>query len=294
MIESVTILGGGYVGKSLASSLIQKGSAKVVENVRQEFLNYKDPELLREFLLKTKPAYLINASGYTGSPNVEACETNQADCRWLNVIVPLRIAKVCQELNIPFVNIGSGCIYDGQDRIYSEYDTPNFGLFSNRSSFYSKTKHLCEEKLEDYPCYTFRIRIPFDSSVTSKNYIWKLLKYNNLISMRNSITGLACLNDFVHHFINLEQTPRHGVYNVVNNGAIRAEEITQMMQEHGLTNPEWKIKSYEEMNFSVHRSNCMLSPMKIESLGFVPKTSREQLGEAIGEFASIYKNIQNN
>ena len=108
MIDNVLILGSGYIGKNLTSKLISLGDVKSVENVRQSFLNYKDEDKLREYLIKGKPNYLINASGYTGSPNVEGCENNWQDCYWMNVVVPVRIAKVCKELDIPFINIGSG------------------------------------------------------------------------------------------------------------------------------------------------------------------------------------------
>ena len=294
MIDNVLILGSGYIGKNLTSKLISLGDVKSVENVRQSFLNYKDEDKLREYLIKGKPNYLINASGYTGSPNVEGCENNWQDCYWMNVVVPVRIAKVCKALDIPFINIGSGCIYDNQDKIYSEYDMPNFGIFSNRSSFYSKTKHLCEEKLQDHHAYTFRIRIPFNSEVVSKNYLYKLIKYDNLINEKNSITGLEMLGDFTNFFMKLEKKPEYGAYNVCNEGIVRGGEVSEMMAEHGLKNPNWQIKTYDEMNFRVHRSNCMLSNMKIESLGYKPKKVRDELYECIKNFSYALKNISNN
>ena len=291
MTENVLILGSGYIGKNLSAKLSASGKFKSVENVRQSFLDYKDPVKLQEYLEKGKPDYLINAAGYTGVPNVEGCETNWQDCYWMNVLVPVRIAKVCKEMGIPFINIGSGCIYDSPDKIYSEYDMPNFGIFSNRSSFYSKTKHLCEEKLEDHHAYTFRIRIPFNGDVVSKNYLYKLLKYDNLIDEKNSITGLGMLSDFTSFFMLLEKKPDYGVYNVVNDGIIRGGEVTELMRNHGLSNPNWQIKTYDEMRFRVHRSNCMLSNMKIESLGYKSKNVRNELNECLVNFSNSLKNI---
>ena len=292
MINNALLLGGGFVGKNMAAKLKRLGNVKTVDMVRREFLDYTQPEKLREYLEKGKPDYLINAAGYTGSPNVEGCETNWQDCYYWNVVVPVRIAKICKEMQIPFINIGSGCIYDSQDKIYSEYDMPNFGIFSNRSSFYSKTKHLCEEKLEDYPVYTFRIRIPYNDSCASKNYLYKLLKYDNLISMKNSITSMNLLSEFTDFFINLKEKPRYGVYNVVNNGIVRGADVIELMREQGLENKNWKILSYEQMNFKVNRSNCMLSPMKIESLGYTPKNVIEDLKENIRGFCHAVKDIQ--
>jgi UDP-glucose 4,6-dehydratase len=284
MTENVLILGSGFVGKNLTAKLSSSGQFKSVENVRQSFLDYRDPDKLREYLAKGKPDYLINASGYTGVPNVEGCETNWQDCYWMNVVVPVRIAKVCKELEIPFINIGSGCIYDHREKIYSEYDMPNFGIFSNKSSFYSKTKHLCEEKLEDLNAYTFRIRIPFCGDVVGKNYLYKLLKYDNLINEKNSVTGLDFLADFTQFFLKLEKLPDSGVYNVVNSGIVRGGDVIEMMREQGLNNPNWNIKTYEEMQFRVNRSNCMLSNVKIEGLGYKPKHVRDELSECIKNF----------
>ena len=292
MINNALLLGGGFVGKNMMAKLKSLGNVKTVDMVRREFLDYTQPEKLREYLEKGKPDYLISAAGYTGSPNVEGCETNWQDCYYWNVVVPVRIAKICKEMQIPFINIGSGCIYDSQDKIYSEYDMPNFGIFSNRSSFYSKTKHLCEEKLEDYPVYTFRIRIPYNDSCASKNYLYKLLKYDNLISMKNSITSMNLLSEFTDFFINLKEKPRYGVYNVVNNGIVRGADVIELMREQGLENKNWKILSYEQMNFKVNRSNCMLSPMKIESLGYTPKNVIEDLKENIRGFCHAVKDIQ--
>lgn len=291
MINNVLILGGGFIGKNLATKLINYTNICSVENVRQNFLDYTDSEKLKNYLIKEKPGYLINASGYTGQPNVEGCENNWQDCYFFNVIVPVRIAKICKELQIPFINIGSGCIYDSQEKIYSEYDMPNFGIFSNRSSFYSKTKHLCEEKLEDLDVYTFRIRIPFCGDVVPKNYLYKLLKYDDLINEKNSITGINFLVDFTNFFINLEKKPDYGVYNVVNNGVVRGGDVIELMKEYGLSNPNWKIKNYEEMNFKVNRSNCMLSNLKIESLGYKPKHVVEELKECLSSFSNALKNI---
>ena len=36
-------------------------------------------DALTAFLRETKPQFLINAAGYTGKPNVDACETARAD-----------------------------------------------------------------------------------------------------------------------------------------------------------------------------------------------------------------------
>ena len=48
----------------------------------------------------SKPRLLINAAGYTGKPNVDACELAKADCLDGNAVLPWAIRQVCEELNI--------------------------------------------------------------------------------------------------------------------------------------------------------------------------------------------------
>ncbi|NBW58792.1 NAD-dependent epimerase/dehydratase family protein, partial [bacterium] len=87
MINNALILGGGFVGKSMRDKLKSLGHVRTVDMVRREFLDYTRPEKLMEYLEKGKPDYLINAAGYTGVPNVEACENNWQDCYFWNVLV---------------------------------------------------------------------------------------------------------------------------------------------------------------------------------------------------------------
>jgi dTDP-4-dehydrorhamnose reductase len=60
-------------------------------------------------------------------------------------------------LNTPVIHIGSGCVYSGYDKIYSEEDTPDFGSDSYESSFYSKTKDAFEKLSRHMDRYIFRI-----------------------------------------------------------------------------------------------------------------------------------------
>lgn len=77
----VILLGAtGYIGQAFDKELSQrKIPFRAVS--RKEF-NYADYRVLRSALQKDKPEFVINAAGFTGKPNVDACE-NQKGRRWL-------------------------------------------------------------------------------------------------------------------------------------------------------------------------------------------------------------------
>lgn len=217
------ILGKGFVGNHLA----QYFRANNIEHriFSQSDLDYTDPDKFREFIeendrnIKT----VINCSGYTGIPNVDACEDNKELCYNYNVLYPLNVVKMCNAFSIPVIHIGSGCIYSGYDKEYTESDTPNFGMFSNESSYYSKCKHVFETFAKNYKCYVLRIRIPFTDELSRKNYFAKLLGYDTLINELNSVTSLNDFNEFIVRFI--ATRPDYGIYNVVNPEPVKAEEV---------------------------------------------------------------------
>ncbi|MDA1069764.1 MAG: sugar nucleotide-binding protein, partial [Verrucomicrobia bacterium] len=235
--------------------------------------NYYDPQILIEALKAEKPNAVINAAGYTGKPNVDACEDDKANCLMGNAVLPGIIREVCETLDIPWGHVSSGCIYTGRRADgtgFHEADTPNFNFRSNNSSFYSGTKALGEEVLQGAEkAYIWRLRIPFDERNNPRNYLSKLLYYEWLLDAENSISQRfefveACIDCF------LKEIP-YGTYNVTNPGSTTAREITTIMKKHGLVSKELKFfKSEEEfMAKAVRapRSNCTMSSEKLAKAG---------------------------
>lgn len=265
------ILGKGFVGSQFINHL--QNNNIVYSAFSQRELDYTKTELLYKVLEEHKGniSYVINCFGYTGVPNVDACETNKELCYNYNVLYPLQIVRMCEVLNIPVIHVGSGCIYNGYDKIYTEQDIPNFGVFSDDSSYYSKCKHLFETLVKDYKCYVLRIRIPFTPEQSSKNYFSKLLKYDVLINQLNSITSITDFNNFLVHFMDVK--PEYGVYNVVNPEPVKAKEVVKILKSSNLENPNWKFIPLNKLKTKAQRSNCVLSDEKISNLNLkLPKT----------------------
>jgi len=68
----VILLGAsGYIGQAFAKELSDRKMPFTSLSHRQ--LDYTNFRTLRGALLKTKPDFVINAAGFTGKPNVDAC-----------------------------------------------------------------------------------------------------------------------------------------------------------------------------------------------------------------------------
>src|SRR5437588_570612 len=90
----ITLLGStAYIGQAFLQAMTERGWP-VHAPTRQQ-VNYTDFTALRSYLETTKPAFLINAAGYTGKPNVDACEEHKADTLQGNALFPAMVGHVC-------------------------------------------------------------------------------------------------------------------------------------------------------------------------------------------------------
>ena len=121
-------------------------------SIGRDNFNYYDIELLSEFIKRNNFTFVINAAGFTGKPNVDACEIAKYECLQGNAVLPGIIREVCEDLKIPWGHVFCSCIYssrrpDGVD--WQKMDKPILSFPSLPCSFYNGTKVLGEEVLFD-------------------------------------------------------------------------------------------------------------------------------------------------
>jgi len=286
----ITLLGGsGYVGQAYQALLKRKGIP--FRNLKRADVDYSDRAKLREILLKDKPEFLINAAGYTGKPNVDACELHKAECLFGNAVLPGAIADACQEAGVPWGHVSSGCIFSGSrpdGSGFTEEDTPNFTFRTNHCSFYSGTKALGEEVLAGRPnVYIWRLRIPFDNIDNPRNYLTKLIRYQRLLEATNSISQLE---EFVGAtFACWERRIPFGTYNVTNPGQITTHEVVELIRSSGVSTKEFVFFRDEDEFMHVAaktpRSNCVMDSSKLAAAGIRLTDVRE----AVARDLSIWK-----
>ena len=258
----------------------------MIKAVRSK-LNIFDSKELREFLRANSVRALVNCAGFAGKPNVDACESSKYESLQLNAVLPGIIREVCEDLKIPWGHISSGCIYSGRrldGEGWTEEDVPNFSFRSPPCSFYSGTKALGEEVLAGAEnCFVWRLRIPFNHDPGPKNYLRKLLDYENLLEAENSISHLEEFCQKCVECFTKDIEPE--VYNMTNPGSITTRQVTEWMIKEGLTDKKFNFFNSEEEFMSIvaiaPRSNCVLNTTKSAKAGIAMRPIEEAMIDSI-------------
>ncbi len=268
----IILLGGsGYVGQAYQKLFTRLGLE--FRNLVRKQIDYTNPHQLAEFLAESRATFLINAAGYTGKPNVDACEDDKANCVFGNAVLPGSIREACEKTRTPWGHVSSGCIFTGEKPGgggFSEEDAPNFSFRSNHCSFYSGTKALGEEVLAGArDCYVWRLRIPFNEIDSPRNYLTKLMRYARLLEAANS---LSQLDEFCRATYECwsKRVP-FGTYNVTNPGRVTTREVVAMIKASGVSDKEFSFFADEAEFMKIAartpRSNCVLDTTKLEATG---------------------------
>jgi len=301
----------GYIGEAFAAELRRRQvdflpvTRKDVDGTR--FLPLVD------FLKRTKPEFLINSAGYTGKPNVDACENHRAETMIGNVLLPQTIAHACSTLEIPWGHVSSGCIFTGAkitengatrveknlnrpearalaerspDKIagFSEVDRPNFSFRDGPCSFYSGSKALGEEAVDGVGRnYVWRLRIPFDEFDNGRNYLSKVQRYPKVYDNVNSISHRG---DFVRACLDLWQARApFGTYNVTNPGFVTTRQVIQAIEK--CLTPAKKFEFWESdeefyrLAAKTPRSNCVMDVSKLLKAGVKIRPVEEALDDSL-------------
>jgi dTDP-4-dehydrorhamnose reductase len=269
---TILLLGGsGYVGSAFRRFFEREGVP--FRNIRRSEADYTDPGQLAELLAAARPAFLINCAGYTGKPNVDACETHKAECLAGNAVLPGVIREACERAGVPWGHVSSGCIYTGSKEGgagFAEEDRPNFTFRQDNCSFYSGTKALGEEVLEGAGrCYVWRLRIPFNEVDSPRNYLSKVMGYARLLDARNS---LSQLDEFAAAaFACWRQGVPFGTYNMTNPGSVTTREVAALIGRSGVLQKGYDFFADEAEFMRVAaktpRSNCVLDVSKLAGCG---------------------------
>lgn len=267
-MSKILLLGAtGYIGTAFATEMTGRGLPFYALSRKE--LDYTRFDSLLVHLRQEKPGFIINAAGYTGRPNVDACETARAETLQGNTLFPQSLAQACLVTGIPYGHVSSGCIYTGAKLLegsklriepdltrpelqdffesgcseecqseasasrsvigFSELDTPNFSFRSPPCSFYSGTKALAEEVM----------------SPLANGYLWRLRipfdefdnprnylsKVQTYSKVYNNVNSISHRADFVRACLDLwALRAPFGIYNVTNPGWITTRYVVKRIQ----------------------------------------------------------------
>ena len=241
----------GFIGRAFANELRRRGHS-FIPLTRRAF-DYSRFDFLFDYVRTMRPVFLINAAGYSGSGNESATRVEREKMMAANAILPQMIARVCAMTKTPWGHVSSGDIYCGAKVLeqgtlrtetelsrpdlrqlydkeperflgYTELDEPNFSFRNSPSNFYSGTKALAEEAIQEIgQSYIWRPRRPFNEKDETCNWLRQLQGQATIYDHINSISHLE---DFVKAALDLwEIRAPFGIYNITNPGAITTREV---------------------------------------------------------------------
>jgi dTDP-4-dehydrorhamnose reductase len=287
----ILLLGGnGYVGSAIQKNLTGRGLPFTVASRASS--DYSNLNVLVKMLRELRPEFLINSAGYTGKPNVDACEIHRTECLDGNAVLPGVIREACEQTQTPWGHVSSGCIFTGakpDGSGFTEDDAPNFSFRQNNCSFYSGCKALGEEVLEGAErCFIWRLRIPFNNINSARNYISKMMRYDRLLLATNSLSQLdefadACVASWT-------QRVPFGTYNLTNPGSVTTRDVVRLIQKHGLSNRDFQFfesdDQFMKLAAKTPRSNCVLNSTKAIAAGLPLSPIDEALEKAMKNWQS--------
>lgn len=287
----------GYIGQAFATELKRRGRA--FKTLSRSELDYTRFDPFYAWLKQHQPEFVVNAAGYTGKPNVDACEDHKADTLQGNTLLPLTLAQACSAAGVPWGHVSSGCIYAGAHvtrngvttvekdltrpefrtlveqnpaaiRGFNEDDAPNFSFRQPPCSFYSGTKALGEEAMLGIGrSYIWRLRIPFDEFDGARNYLSKVQRYARVYDNVNSVSHRA---DFVRACLDLwDLRAPFGIYNVTNPGFTTTRQVIGLIEK--ILKPAKKFEFWENdedfyrIAAKAPRSNCVMDTTKLLAAG---------------------------
>ena len=202
-----------------------------------------------------------------------------------NLFSPLVLAEICKTRKIHYTYLGTGCIfkfdedhpYGKEENGFTEDSMPNFF-----GSSYSIVKGFTDRFMKLYKdsVLNLRIRMPITGEENPRNFITKIVNYERVCSVPNSMTVLPELLPFVVDMMKQQIT---GTMNLTNPGLISHNDILQMYKEIVDNTFQWKNFSQEQQRaiLAADRSNNFLETNRLESLYPQVKHIRDSIRDCL-------------
>lgn len=249
----------GWIGGKIIELLTQQGKTFFLAESR----TYNRESVLSE-IEKYNPTHILNAAGVTGRPNVDWCEDHRLETIRSNVIGTLTIADIAEEKNLHHTLFATGCIFEYDEahtiggKGFTEDDIPNF-----HGSYYSHTKAMVEDMLRAYPnTLTLRVRMPISDDLSPRNFVTKIVKYDRVVNVPNSMTVLT---ELIPVSLIMAQRKITGIVNFCNPGAISHNEVLALYKEYVDPEYTWSNFTLEEQDkiLKAKRSNNTLDHTRL-------------------------------
>lgn len=254
----------GWLGNQVVS-ILESNNDNVVVATTVRADNVEDVETIMNEVMPDRVVSLIGRTHGHGIGTIDYLEQkgklrdNVRD----NLYGPFVLAKICYKRNIHLTYMGTGCIftYDDERYMFHEDDHPNFF-----GSSYSIVKGYTDQMMKLFDnVLNVRIRMPITPDFHPRNFITKIINYEKVCSVPNSMTVIPELLPIM-----LDMAKKHvtGTINLTNPGSISHNEVLELYKEIVDPSFTWQNFTVEEQNelLMCERSNNTLDTEKLTNM----------------------------
>lgn len=249
------ILGDGKVSK-----IIRREGDIVVSHSQLNIENHDD---VIQKIRETDCDVVINAIAKT---NLEWCQENKTECFDVNTSGVLSVIEACALSKKKLVHISSGCLFDGNHEVITEYSNPTPAVW------YTWTKLWADQIIQNFGYSDYLILRPRQLVSSFPHPTNLLTKFSRMksISAIDEPNSLTCIEDFSEMIDHLLSIDANGTFNCANSGVVSPYWIAKRLQE--TISPDLKVEKIEYEEFlktlKNKRVNTILSTDKIENTGY--------------------------
>jgi 3,5-epimerase/4-reductase len=253
----------GWIGSKYINLLKASGHEVIDTYIRAD----NDAEI-SQFLDKVKPTHVVSLIGRTHGPGYSTIDYLELPGKLKdnitdNLYSPITLAIECTKRKIHFTYLGTGCIFLAEDPSKCSYNEDNKPDFFGSS--YSVVKGFTDRIMHQFndSVLNVRIRMPITSEVHPRNFITKIVNYEKVCSIPNSMTVLP---ELLPLMIKMMEQHKVGTINLTNPGLISHNEIFEMYKEIVDPSFTWKNFTVKEQNAILlsKRSNNQLDTTKLQ------------------------------
>jgi len=291
--------GNGWIGQQIVHLLREMNHEVIIGQSRID--NYETTLMEVQHI---NPDRIICTTGRTSGGNynnidyLEGLDKTAENLRD-NLQGPVNLGIISNINKTHVTYLGTGCIYHYDDdhpipnvldwdngknknnHGFTEDDKPNFF-----GSQYSIVKGMTDQLIRQYDnVLNARIRMPITADLTSpRNFITKILSYENVIDMPNSMTVLP---DLLPVLIDLSINKVTGTVNLVNDGVISPADVIELYKQY--VNPDHKYNRIplSQLVTVGKRSNNYLQCDRLKQLHYV------DISDIRTSITKLFENIQN-